>query len=166
MIALGVVVAIAISFVLIAISSNNPTADLQQRLSARVGGLLTLADSGAKDASADDLVKVISDTRSIVASDQVTLTSALATDNFKEISPTIVADEADTATTTSLTQAKINGTFDTAYKSALQSKLESTSTLSKELYNKTGNSAVKSAANALYGHLAVLQAELKQVKLN
>lgn len=146
----------------IASSSSSPIAQMQ-RLSARLDSLKLIIDEGTKNVKNGDLRKVQSDASILVAGDISTVKAAMQTAGIGKTDKAIAALEVDTATLETLTDARLNGRFDDAYKKALSQKLENTMALMREVHDKTNSRALKVALSKAYDNFGSLLDQLSKL---
>ncbi len=156
----GIIVLITIAaFVANALTPNTTT--LSQRLLYRTDALLALTNSAQKDISSDALAKVNADLMIVLTSDNAALQKAIpAAKTTKELTK-IKTEETDADTTARLATAKINGEYDSTYKTILLQKLETENALVSELWTKSSKASVKSTLLTLNDHLKLYYAQLK-----
>ena len=156
---------IGAGLMLIAASSDN-NGQLMQRLSARQATTLKLVADGQKNLVSDDLSKINSELNIILLGDNSALQAELTKAGIKKIDKDVTAAEADSETFTKLTTAKVNGQYDTAYKTTLTQKLESLRALIRELHDKTKSKSLKSVLATEYKHLSTYVDELDKLASN
>ena len=125
---------------------------LRERLSARQTVTLSVIADGQKNISGEDLGKLNSEVSIVLKSDDAALQAALKAAGTKP-DKKITASEADTDSVTELKTAKLNGQYDSKYRSILNQKLESLQALVKELYGSSKSKSLKATLNVEYGHL-------------
>ena len=121
LIIIGSIVAVILLIVLLVIAANagNGLKNEEQRLNARLQALSTLSESSAPSIQDDNVQKANAELDSIT----LTTLASLGT-SLPKPSKAIQTDEADATLTSTLQNAKLAGTFDSAYKTAIQQKLE------------------------------------------
>lgn len=159
----GILIAVLIAITLLLLGSGNKPVSQMEHLSARFETLQTILKLGTKNVKAADLKKVQSDASILVIGDGALINQAMKDAGFAKISKDITTSEADAATLATLSDAQLNGTFDTAYKKVLSQKLESTMALMREIDSKTNNKALKSALSTAYTHFGGLLDQLAKL---
>lgn len=151
-------------FVIIGLVANflTPnTTNVSQRLLYRVDALSTLVSSAQNNISSDDLAKINADLSIVLIGDYKALTDIIpAAKTTKELTA-MKTEEADAATTDALKTAKINGQFDSTYKTTLMQKLEATYALADELLTKSSKSTTKASLTTFKEHLNTYYTQLK-----
>lgn len=137
------------------------TTNVSQRLLYRVDALSTLVSSAQKDISSNDLAKLNADLSIVLIGDYKTLTDVIPAAKTTSELTAIKTEEADSATTEALKTAKINGQFDSTYKTTLMQKLEAAYALADELLTKSSKSTTKTALTTFKNHLNTYYTELK-----
>jgi hypothetical protein len=155
---------ILVFFILVGLLANmfsTDTTTISQRLLYRVNSLSALATSANSTIQSDSLSKINAEFSSVLTSDITALGKVIPTAKTTKELTTIKTEEADAATTAKLATAKINGQYDSTYKTVLMQKIEATNALVTELWSKSSSSSVKTALTTLNSHLKVYYAELK-----
>lgn len=161
----GTIVTLLIAAGLIIMSANNSPVKQMQRLSARFESLQLIVDQGTKSVQNGDLRKVQSDVSILVKGDVASIESAMIAAGLGKVSKELIALESDQSTLNSLTDARLNGRFDSTYKKALAQKLESTMALMREVNNKTSNRTLKMSLSSAYDHFSSLLDQLAKLTL-
>ena len=152
----GCIVALIATVVLMMLSaSNNPTESMD-RLNARLASLQAIIKLGQTKARDPNLVKITSDASILINGDVATLKNSLKAAGAVGKSKAAILAEKDTETLDKLNTAAVNGVFDASYKTALASKLESTMTLIKSVYNRTKSTSLKNDLNTAYMHCGTI----------
>ena len=146
-IVIGLVIAVLLGAVLM-VANQDKSGPLSQRLT-----------DGKKNVSSDKLRKITSEGSILLAGD-VTAVEAHIPEQKGKKPADLVEAESSGPSLDRLDTAKINGTYDSAYTSELTTKLETTSALTRELYQKTRNKDLRAALNTMHQHLAQLQKDL------
>lgn len=137
------------------------TTNISQRLLYRVDALNELVSDAQDNISSDDLAKINADISIVLIGDYKTLTGVIPTVKTTKELTAIKTEEADATTTEALKTAKINGQFDSEYKTVLMQKLETTYALSNELLTKSSKSTTKAALTTFREHLITYYNQLK-----
>lgn len=148
------VLAVLVGVFLLVASSSDGSRQLLERLSARQATTLKLLADGQKNLTDDNLSKLNSELTLVLLSDTNALDTELSKAGIKKIDKDILASETDEATFDKLKTAKLNGQYDTAYRTVLTQRLESLRSLLRELHDKTKSKSLKSVTNAEYTHLS------------
>lgn len=157
MLIVGVVVAVIIGVVLLlASNSGESTMQLTQRLQARLLSVQTMTENSHEHLTDTGLRNLNAETRLVLESDLATLSSDLGLGD-SEPSEEIAAQESDQATLDKLEEARLQGAYNEAYRSALATKLEATNALVSEIYDKSNDETVKATMEELFNHYADLQ---------
>lgn len=157
-IVIGLVIAVLLGAVLM-VANQDKSGPLSQRLTYRMEALEDILSDGKKNVSSDKLRKITSEGSILLAGD-VTAVEALIPEQKGKKPADLVEAESSGPSLDRLDTAKINGTYDSAYTSELTTKLETTSALTRELYQKTRNKDLRAALNTMHQHLAQLQKDL------
>lgn len=152
----AILVSVIVGFVMLA-NSGDKTGPLQQRLNARLGTLEKMAAEGKKNISSTEL-KEFNGRLSIQLTSDITSINKVASE--KRVDKAITAAEADTASFEILEDARLNSRFDDTYRRIVSQKLDSTTALMKELYDKTRSQSLKAALGASYRSLKQLETQL------
>lgn len=160
LIIIGLIVAVIAGGSLLALSGDK-SLKLLPRLSARQTTTLKIVADGQKNIVDRDLRKLNSELNITLTSDNAAIQSQLKGAGLSEIRPEIKAIEADTETFKALENAKINGRYDTAYKTAAIKKLTSLRDLLREVHEKTKNKALRQTLATEYEHISTHLRELK-----
>lgn len=154
-------------FIIIGIIANilTPnTTNISQRLLYRVDALNTLMGAARSNIQDDALAKINADLLIVTTGDYTALSTAIPTAKTTKELTAIKTEETDATTTEKLKTAKINGQYDTTYKTVLKQKIESAYALATELQNKSSKTAVKSALTTLKEHLNTYYEQLKDLE--
>lgn len=158
---IGGVIAVAAGIALM-LGSSDQSGGLQQRLSARQATTLTIIEDGQKNLSGDELKKLNSEMRIVLLGDTNKLNAALASAGMKKVSKETTAAEADKDSLTRLSDAKLNGRYDTVYSDIVTQKLESLQALVAEVHDKTTSKQLKSVLKTEHEHLTLYLNALAQ----
>lgn len=158
----GVLILFVIIGLVVNMLSPNTTT-LSQRLLYRVDALSTLISSARTDIGDDSLAKINADLSIVLTGDYAALAKVIPTAKSTNELKKIKTEEADADTTAKLKTAKINGQYDSTYKTVLIQKIEAANALANELQSKSSKSSVKSALTTLKDHLGIYYTELKKL---
>jgi len=158
LILVALLVAVLLGVVLV-VANQDKSGPLSQRLTYRLDALQDILKDGKKNANSDKLRKITSEASILLVGDTTAVESTVP--KVKGKKPAAVVDAEDSKPSLErLKEAKINGTYDNAYTSELTTKLESTSALTRELYDESHNKKLREALNVMHQHLAQLQKDL------
>lgn len=143
---------------------NPNTAEISQRLAYRVDALTTLVKKSTDQIQGDSLRKINADLALTLAGDNAVVQKAIPAVKTTPRLTAIKTEETDAQTTTKLKAAGVNGTFDSAYKTVLLQKIESTRALISELYKKSSNTTLKNNLTTLSTHLKTYYDQLKALQ--
>lgn len=134
----------------------------RQRLLYRLDALIAMTNTAKLSLKSDNLQKINAELSLVLTSDQTAVTAVIpAAKATKELSA-LKTEEADAELVTTLKAAAANGTYDSAYKAALQEKLSATYSLANELVANTSSSAIKTALTPLNEHITSYFNQLKE----
>lgn len=158
---------ILVLFIIIGIIANFLTPNttiISQRLLYRVDALNTLMNSARASIQNDALAKINADLLIVMTGDYTALNKVIPTAKTTKELTAIKTEEADATTTANLKTAKVNGQYDSTYKTTLIQKIEATYALATELQNKSSKSSVKTALTTLKEHLNTYYTQLKNLQ--
>lgn len=152
-----------IGIILSSISKANDPRDDMSTLLARLDTLQELTALGVKHVKGSDIKKVNSDASLIISGDVQAIEKALASQGVEQASKADQAAEADPKTLANLEDARVNGSFDSAYPTALREKLLSTNALMQSIHGRTKNGSVKAALSTAYSDFGRIAQQLQDL---
>ncbi len=126
---------------------------LTQRLSYRLDTLDTIAGGAQANVSDDNLRKISSELSLVLTGDIAAIKKLLPIVKTDSKLTAIKTEETDKTTMDGLKDAKLNGIYDTAYKTALVEKLQTSYQLTQDVKSKSSSKSMKSALTTLGEHL-------------
>lgn len=156
---IGLLLVAVLAGVGLTLANQDKSGPLSQRLTYRLDALEDILKDGKKNASSDKLRKITGEASILLAGDMATLKTVAPEVKGKKPAAVVEA-ESSKPSLERLKTAKINGTYDSAYTSELTTKLEATTALTRELYDKARSKKFREALNTMHQHLAQLEKDL------
>lgn len=159
----GVLVLISLGFLgyTVLTSTNKNTA---AQLVARQRQLTTFVAAHQTDISNDTLQTINSNANSLLTSDGYALLQGLKTFGLTAVPEDIAKNEADTTSTKTLDNAKIQNNFDRIYLELLREKVAATESLARTVRSNS-NGTMKTATDTLLTNLSVIDEQLAKLQL-
>ena len=134
-----------------------------QHLSARFDSLQTILKAGTQAAQSANLKKTQSDASIIIIGQTTSIDAIMKNSGLGDIPKEIVTLETDSPTLKTLSDARLNGQFDSAYQKALSQKIESTMALMREVSDKTNSKTLKNALSTAYSYFSTILDQLAKL---
>lgn len=160
-IAVMVIIVVILIGVIGAALGSNGLGTQAQHLSARLTNLSAVTAGAATQLHNGDLKKINAETALVTTGAGADLASILP----KNVDKSITAAEADTTDTTSLSNAALNGTYDTVYKQVLQQQLQSVSALLVEMIGKAKSAPLSQTLTQDNANYQALLTSLSKISL-
>ncbi len=150
----GVFILIVAVVGIIAQMNSGGSSNHSQRLLYRLDALVALTSSASSSLQDDDLSKINAEVALVLTSDAVDVKKVIPAAKADKTLNDIKAEEADKATAETLKTAKLNGIYDTSYRTILKQKIETTYALAGEVSDKSSKTSVKNTLATLREHLS------------
>lgn len=161
--AVGVIILIAAGFFgytfLTSAGKNNAA-----QLVAREKQLLNFVTNNKEDITSDAFKTVNSNAISLLSSDSYALTQGLKTFGLTAVPEAITKGEADSTSAKTLTNAKVQATFDQVYLELLREKIAATESLARTVQSGSSGS-MKTAVTTLLSNLSAIDGQLAKLQL-
>lgn len=137
---------------------------LSQRLVYRIERVQALTNS-AENASNNEIRKIASEVRIVLSGHATTLKPLLPSAKTDKQLAAIKTAEQDETGQKALSDAKLNGVFDSTYKRLFSEKIQETYALAGEIHDKTPNKSLKTALANLRNDLQAYYTQLQAIQL-
>ena len=160
----GILLALIIGGILLAVSNNGSLKDPLQRLTLRLQTLQSISNESRDIITNPDLSKINSDTSLLVTGSHASLDAPMDAAGRGNTSDANKKLEADTATLTALRDAQLRGTYDDTYARVVAQKVDTIIVLLSEIYSKTNSRSLKEALNHEYNNFVSLKKDFTNLK--
>ena len=160
----GILLALIIGGILLAVSNNGSLKDPLQRLTLRLQTLQSISNESRDIITNPDLSKINSDTSLLVTGSLASLDAPMDAAGRGNTSDANKKLEADTATLTALRDAQLRGTYDDTYARVVAQKVDTIIVLLSEIYSKTNSRSLKEALNHEYNNFVSLKKDFTNLK--
>lgn len=157
----GAFVVLALVATVIAMMITPKSDNIKQRLLYRIDALSSLTSDARPNIQSGDLAKINSELSLMLTNDGESIKKVIAAAKLNDTLKSIRTQEQDKATDEKLKTARINGSFDSAYKTVLIQKIEATIALLQEVYTKNATKKQKPILDSTYKNLNNYLAQLK-----
>lgn len=132
------------------------------QLVARQKQLLSFVTTNQENITNDTLKTINSNAISLLNSDSYALGQSLKALGLSTVPEDITKSEADTTSAKTLTNAKVQDTFDAVYLELLREKIAATESLARSVQN---NAPMKKAVDTLLVNLSAIDSQLAKLQL-
>lgn len=160
---LGVLVIIGLGLVWFVNSQSGNIGLQEQRLRYRIDALNSLTDDAKGDITDGTLSKINADLSIVLKGDIAKLDVAIPAAKSSNELKVIAAEETDDKTTTTLEDAKLNGQFDSTYKTTLMAKVNDTYMLAKKINDTTKSKSKRDVTTTIMNDLKSYYTQLSEL---